>query len=117
MNEIHGSKFKRVMSKGRALINLAIFASGGGSNAQKIIEYFKDSKVVRVALVISNKPNAGVLAIARENGIPIKVIDRPGFYETEAILDVLKQHDMYHFAGPTQPINVWHIKYSARAHR
>jgi phosphoribosylglycinamide formyltransferase-1 len=94
MNEIHGSKFKRVMSKGRALINLAIFASGGGSNAQKIIEYFKDSKVVRVALVISNKPNAGVLAIARENGIPIKVIDRPGFYETEAILDVLKQHDI-----------------------
>jgi phosphoribosylglycinamide formyltransferase-1 len=52
------------MSKARAMINLAVFASGGGSNARKIIEYFKDSKLIRVALIVSNKKNAGVLAIA-----------------------------------------------------
>jgi phosphoribosylglycinamide formyltransferase 1 len=82
------------MSKARAMINLAVFASGGGSNARKIIEYFKDSKLIRVALIVSNKQNAGVLAIANEFGIPKQIIDRPGFYETEEILDVLNQHEI-----------------------
>ena len=74
------------------MTNIALFASGGGSNARKIIEYFKDSSVGYVDLVLSNKPNAGVLAIAKEHGIPTQVIDRHGFYETEEILEVLKEH-------------------------
>ncbi|MBC7776784.1 MAG: phosphoribosylglycinamide formyltransferase, partial [Phycisphaerae bacterium] len=72
--------------------NIAIFASGGGSNARKIIEYFKDSSVGEVALVVSNKPNAGVLAIAAEHQIPTQIIDRQGFYETESILKILEEH-------------------------
>ena len=74
--------------------SIAIFASGGGSNARKIMEHFKDSEVGRVALVVCNKPNAGVLAIAAEYGIPTQSIDRQGFYETEALLEVLKQHNI-----------------------
>lgn len=76
------------------MTNIVIFASGGGSNARKIMEHFKNSPVGRVALVVSNKPNAGVLAVAMEYGIPTQIIDRQGFYESEEILDVLKEHNI-----------------------
>ncbi len=72
--------------------NIAIFASGTGSNARKIIEYFKQSPEVRVALVVSNKKDAGVLDIAQEHGIPTRIINRQTFYESEEILDVLRIH-------------------------
>jgi len=74
------------------MTNIAIFASGGGSNARKIIEHFKDSSVGRVTLVVSNKLKAGVLSIAEEYGIPTQVIDRPTFYESEEILKVMEKH-------------------------
>jgi phosphoribosylglycinamide formyltransferase-1 len=76
------------------VINIAIFASGTGSNARKIIEHFKNSPSVRVALVVSNKKDAGVLDIAREHGIPTQVIDRKMFYETEELLGILKNHSI-----------------------
>ncbi len=72
-------------------VQLAIFASGTGSNARRLIEHFKNSEVAQVALVVSNKPDAGVLEIAREHNIPIHLISRQSFYETEEILDVLKE--------------------------
>jgi phosphoribosylglycinamide formyltransferase-1 len=75
-------------------MNIAIFASGTGSNARKIIGYFKNSPDIRVALVVSNKKDAGVLDIAREHAIPTQVIDRQMFYETEDLLDILKKHDI-----------------------
>lgn len=80
------------MNNQQPITNIAIFASGGGSNARKIIEHFKQSDVARVVLVVSNKPKAGVLDIAAEHGIPTQIIDRHGFYETEMILGVLQEH-------------------------
>lgn len=75
------------------MINIAIFASGTGSNARTIIEHFKDSPTsARVALVVSNRKNAGVLDIAREHDIPIQVVDRQMFYKTEDMLAILKKH-------------------------
>lgn len=72
--------------------HLAIFASGAGSNARKIIEYFQDVPAVRVALIVSSRKDAGVLQIAGAQGIPTTVLDRRTFYETEDLLDVLAQH-------------------------
>lgn len=72
--------------------NIAIFASGGGSNAWSIITHFKDSAIADVALVISNKPDAGVLKIAAENGISTVIIQRKSFYETEDLLDILRAY-------------------------
>ncbi|MBN8676758.1 MAG: phosphoribosylglycinamide formyltransferase [Chitinophagales bacterium] len=71
---------------------IAIFASGGGSNARKILEYFQDSETAEVALVISNKKEAGVLDIAGAFGVPTHLINRQSFYETTGILEVLKSH-------------------------
>jgi len=73
---------------------LAIFASGTGSNARKIIEYFRDAAEVKVALVVSNRPQAGVLHIAHEQGIPTHIIDRVSFYETEDLRTVLHEYEV-----------------------
>lgn len=68
---------------------IAIFASGTGSNARKIIEYFSDSPQIEIALIVSNKKNAGVLEIAKAHHIASIVISRKEFYETETIVQYL----------------------------
>lgn len=75
-------------------VQLAVFASGGGSNAHRIMEYFKDSDRIRVALVVSNKREAGVLQIAAAYGIPSLVIDRKSFYDSTDILKSLQHFDI-----------------------
>lgn len=80
---------------------LAIFASGTGSNARKIIEYFKGHPTIHVSLVISNKPDAPVLTMAQSHRIETQVITRKSFYESEAILDTLRENkiDLVILAG------------------
>lgn len=70
---------------------IAIFASGGGSNARKIIEYFKNSETIAVQMVVSNKKDAAVLDIAQANGIKTQVVNRADFMHAEQFLAVLKQ--------------------------
>ena len=74
--------------------NIAIFASGSGSNARKILEYFEDIPEVEVSIIITNKKNAGVLSHANEFDIPSMKIDRSYFYESECILEVLKAENV-----------------------
>ncbi|MBK8554827.1 MAG: phosphoribosylglycinamide formyltransferase [Lewinellaceae bacterium] len=71
------------------MVRIAIFASGGGSNAKKIIEHFQGSELATVALVVSNRQQAGVLGIAETFGIPVHVLNRSTFYETETVLQVM----------------------------
>ncbi|MEJ5056330.1 phosphoribosylglycinamide formyltransferase [Sphingobacterium sp. MYb382] len=70
---------------------IAIFASGSGSNAQKIMEHFKYSNLVEVTLVLSNNPDAYVLQRADNFEIPSHVFDRKTFYETDEIVELLKR--------------------------
>lgn len=60
-------------------IHIAIFASGAGSNARKIIEYFENSDRIKVSLLVCNVPGAGVLEIAKEKGIPTLLINKAEF--------------------------------------
>lgn len=71
---------------------LAIFASGAGSNARKIIEHFKSHPSVQIGLVVSNKPSAGVIAIAREHDIPVLIIEKERFFRGDAYLEELKNY-------------------------
>lgn len=71
------------------MTKIAIFASGGGSNAEKIIEYFDQSYNIQVSLIISNRANAGVLEISEKNNIPSLIINRDYFYQSQNILDEL----------------------------
>ena len=74
--------------------HIAIFASGAGSNARKIMERFQNHPDIRVALVVSNKKDAGVLAVAAEFGVETLLINRASFYETELLLTELKTHSV-----------------------
>ena len=73
------------------IINLAIFASGAGSNAKKIIEHFSGSRV-KIALVVCNNPAAAVLNIAVENNIPGLIIEKEKFFLGDAYLPELKKY-------------------------
>ena len=69
--------------------HIAIFATGGGSNAQKIIDHFENHDTAKVSLIISNKKTAGVLERAAAKNIPTLIINREEFYQTENILQKL----------------------------
>lgn len=73
-------------------IRLAIFASGAGSNAQKIIDHFRGSGEVDVTLIICNKPGAGVLTIAERENIPSIIIEKERFFQGDTYLPVLQQY-------------------------
>lgn len=68
---------------------IVIFASGAGSNARRIIEYFKGS-ATEVALIVCNKPGAGVTQVAREAGVPLLLIGRERFFSGDAYLPELR---------------------------
>jgi phosphoribosylglycinamide formyltransferase-1 len=80
---------------------IAIFASGSGSNAQKIMEHFKRSAVAEVALILTNNPEAYVLQRADNFEIPSHIFDRQEFYHTDDIIRLLKnlQIDLIVLAG------------------
>ncbi|HLP51926.1 MAG TPA: phosphoribosylglycinamide formyltransferase [Chitinophagales bacterium] len=56
--------------------HIAIFASGKGSNAQAIIEYFKNHPTIKVALVVTNNPDAGVIKIAHQHKIISAIVSK-----------------------------------------
>lgn len=72
--------------------NIAIFASGTGSNAKKIIDYFRSSKVARVALIISNNEDAGVLNHAKYDGIPFLIVRKKELKSEESLGNILAAH-------------------------
>jgi len=72
-------------------IKLAVFASGAGSNAQKLIDYFRDSPVASVALIVCNKPGAGVLCIAENENLPTLLIEKENFFRGDAYVPKLAE--------------------------
>ncbi|WP_285827340.1 phosphoribosylglycinamide formyltransferase [Bacteroides acidifaciens] len=76
----------RVMKK-----NIAIFASGSGSNAENIIRYFQKSGSVQVSLVLSNKSDAYVLERAHRLGVPCNVFPKEDWIAGDEILAVLQE--------------------------
>ncbi len=91
---------------------IALFASGSGSNAEKIADYFAgpreaDSSDVVISLVLTNNPKAGVIDRARRGfgtgrvHTPVLVFDRPTFYKTNQIVELLQKQgiDLIVLAG------------------
>lgn len=70
---------------------IAIFASGSGSNAQRIIEYFEGRKETEISLILSNSENAYVLERASALEVPAYVFNRKMFYESNQVCDILKE--------------------------
>lgn len=68
---------------------IAIFASGTGSNALKILETFQDHPTIKVGLVVSNNPDAGVLKHAHAFHTPALVITRRLLNDEEFMTTIL----------------------------
>lgn len=75
---------------------LAVFASGSGTNAEEIFKYFKGHPSIKVALVLSNNPDAQVIDRAARFGIPSIVFDRTQFKDGGTILSQLKEKKITH---------------------
>ena len=88
-----GKVFRRFGGKQQntnATISIAIFASGAGSNAQQIINYFASSSNIKISLIVCNKPGAGVLSIADKAGIPTLLIEKERFFKGDNYLPELQ---------------------------
>lgn len=72
-------------------VRVAIFASGAGSNAQKIMEYFEGHQKITVALVVSNKAEAGVLQIAASRNVDTLVIEKEDFFRGDGYVPLLQE--------------------------
>ena len=70
---------------------IAIFSSGAGSNAEKIIDHLKGNMTAVVSVVVCNKPEAGVLKIAANNNIRVLLIEKEKFFRGNAYIDELKK--------------------------
>lgn len=75
---------------------LAIFASGAGSNAAKIIEYFKEDEFIKIVVVCTNKKDAPVVELAKENQIPLLIFSKGDFYTTNSVMNYLEAADITH---------------------
>jgi len=80
---------------------IVIFASGSGTNAQNIIQYFQKTKLAEVTLVLSNKSDAKVLERAKKLSVPSKSFTKEELNSSEGVFVILKQEspDLIILAG------------------
>lgn len=71
------------------MINVAVFASGSGSNAENIISYFKNNENVAIKLIVSNKPDAYVHERARKTGVKSVTFSKADF-ESPRVMEFLQ---------------------------
>lgn len=71
---------------------IVILASGSGSNAENIINYFKNSEFFKVVLVLSNKKDAKVLDRAKRLGVNNASFNRVDFSSSDIVLNILKEN-------------------------
>jgi phosphoribosylglycinamide formyltransferase 1 len=76
--------------------SLAVFASGSGTNAENLIRSFGTHSQLRVNLVISNNPNAGVIERAKSLAVPVNVISRENLKDEGFIMSLLNAHKIDH---------------------
>lgn len=87
--------WNRMSGKKQKIVSVAIFASGAGSNAAKIIEHSlllsnKRTSNYTVDLIVCNKPGAGVLNIAAKNNIETLIIEKEEFFRGDDYIRQLK---------------------------
>ena len=74
--------------------NIAIFGSGGGSNAQAIIDHFEGHHSIKVGLIVSNKVDSFILNRAQKHGLPNHVISKSEFKNSDKVLKILAEHNI-----------------------
>jgi phosphoribosylglycinamide formyltransferase 1 len=77
----------------KAKKRIVIFASGSGSNAERIVNYFAD-KEVEVVLFLTNNAEAGIIKRGKRLGIPTVVFDKTSFAKTNKIVEILQSQNI-----------------------
>jgi phosphoribosylglycinamide formyltransferase-1 len=73
---------------------IAIFASGGGSNADNIIRFLTGNEEAIVVLILTNKANAGVFKVAEQHGIPCLHFTKDALADKQFLPDILKGYNV-----------------------
>jgi phosphoribosylglycinamide formyltransferase 1 len=76
------------------MIKIAIFASGSGSNAERIVEFFSSNEEIEVTLVLTNNPAAGVIERAQRLNIPTLIFNKTLFSKTDKIVEILQSQQI-----------------------
>lgn len=76
------------------MIRLAIFASGSGSNAERICDYFSNHSSINIDLFLTNNLQAGIIERGKRLGIPTIVFDKKSFSSTDKILNILQKQEI-----------------------
>lgn len=74
--------------------NIAIFASGSGTNAENLIRFFRTSPFGRVRMVLTNRSEAGVISRAQSLDIETYAFNREQFYNSNEVTDLLFERDI-----------------------
>jgi len=75
-------------------MNIALFASGAGSNVNNIINYFKNDEIIKINIVLSNNHNSGALTFAKNNNIGTYVFNKDELCNTNSVLDIINKHNI-----------------------
>lgn len=75
-------------------IKVAIFASGSGTNAEKIFQHFQGHPSIDIALLLSNNHKAFALQRAENYNIPTAVFNRQQLYHSNYVVDLLLASDI-----------------------
>ena len=86
--------------------NIAVFASGSGTNAEQLMKHFEQSSIANVKLVVSSNASAGVLLRASQFKVPTFILTKKDFVETSHIGDILR---VYHIDFVVLAGFLWHI--------
>lgn len=80
---------------------IVIFASGNGTNTQNIIQYFQQSEIVEVVMVLTNNQHAKVLDRAQSFNIPAVHFTKSELSAPSGVLETLQkaQPDLIVLAG------------------
>jgi phosphoribosylglycinamide formyltransferase-1 len=70
---------------------IAIFASGTGTNTRRLIDHFRHHPGIRVSLIVCNRPGAGVLDVAAKENIPQLILDKERFFRGDGYVDELRE--------------------------
>jgi len=73
---------------------IAIFASGNGTNAERIMAFFLANDAVEIRLVLTNNPNAGVLQRAQKFGVETVVFSRDELYKSDKVVKTLVENEI-----------------------
>lgn len=72
--------------------NIALFASGNGTNVQRICEYFCGNERIRAVVLFCNNPQAGVLERAKKLNLPVVMINRKKLADRDFMMETLHHH-------------------------